>query len=459
MLKLTIVTAFALFLCSSPSSIHALPTSSASTTTTIVGQVPTVTNLQGVVDPHLFRQNLHQTFARYRFAPLGGNATSTMTLNGTTTNPQSSSMRRVPQKKRGEEQDLPTRIASAVITREPAIGLSTQYTAEMSFGTPAQTRHLLLDTGSSDLFIQDSCKQGAGCAGNYLWRKSSTFRDTGNTASLSYVSDSVTGRIVTDRVSFGGRTVEKQAFLSVPDSGTPGAAGNIGLGLNAQSNPAIGTPLIENLRATGQLGPYNSFSLRLDRDGNKAALNLGVWTGKGSFTLPYSKYKVMYPEVLGRWALEMKTLSVRPGYGEQWRGSIAVFIDSGSSSSFVPREAARIAHSKVEHFVETVPVPLQGQVYDVDIYFYPCDAKIDYAIEFAGGLSGSRDFRSDPRDQALGSDGNGMCQSMLNGVDIEYNGLKAGILGAPWLKSKDVLFYVGSDSSNTGATISIMDGL
>ena len=67
-------------------------------------------------------------------------------------------------------------------------------------------------------------------------------------------------------------------------------------------------------------------------------------------------------------------------------------------------------------------------MYDVDIYFYPCDAKIDYAIEFTGG-SDSRDFRSDPRDQALGSDGNGMCQSMLNGVDIEYSGLKAGTLG------------------------------
>jgi hypothetical protein len=64
-------------------------------------------------------------------------------------------------------------------------------------------------------------------------------------------------------------------------------------------------------------------------------------------------------------------------------------------------------------------------VYDVDIYFYPCDAKIDYSIQFTDW----RQFRSDPRDQALGSDGNGMCQSMLNGVDIEYNGLRAGILG------------------------------
>ena len=64
-------------------------------------------------------------------------------------------------------------------------------------------------------------------------------------------------------------------------------------------------------------------------------------------------------------------------------------------------------------------------MYEVDIYFYPCDAKIDYSIQFTDW----RQFRSDPRDQALGSDGNGMCQSMLNGVDIEYNGLRAGILG------------------------------
>ena len=91
---------------------------------------------------------------------------------------------------------------------------------------------------------------------------------------------------------------------------------------------------------------------------------MGILTGKGSFTLPYSKYNVMYPELLGRvgsfvwfglawldflfespfvlmsrffpdflqWALEMKRLSARPGYGEQWRGSVAVFIDSGSST-------------------------------------------------------------------------------------------------------------------------------
>lgn len=115
MLKFTIVATFALFLSSFPSLIHALPTSSASSST-IVGQVPTVTNLQGVVDPQLFQENLHQTFAKYRFVPVAdNNATSTLT-NGT----DSLRSRRVYQK-RGE--DLPTRIGLAVITEEPAIGL------------------------------------------------------------------------------------------------------------------------------------------------------------------------------------------------------------------------------------------------------------------------------------------------------------------------------------------------
>ncbi|GAA5975384.1 hypothetical protein JCM10908_005145 [Rhodotorula pacifica] len=414
MLHLTLAASLAL-LASCASLVHALPAPVVSDST-IHGDVPTISNADGTVNPHLLRRNLHQTFAKYSFGPL----TAAATTNSST-------------------------------RAEPAAGL---YTAGMSFGSPPQGRNLILDTGSTDLFIQEKCAQGAGCAPNYLPRSSATYRTTGRTTTLNYVSDSVTGRVVTDRVTFGGRTVENQAFLVVPDSNTPGASGNIGLGLNAHANPTIGTPLLENLRATGQLGNGNSFALQLDRTGNSAAVTLGLKTGPGAFTLPYSTYNVMYPELLGRWALEMKTVSSLDNKS-QWRDSVAVFIDSGAASSFVPRAAARVAHSQVEHQVETVQIPLQGQVYDVDFYFYPCNATIDYYIQFTD----SRTFRADPRDQSVGSDGNGMCQSMLNGVDIEYNGLKAGILGAPWLKSKQAIFAVGSDSSNTGATISFWDGM
>lgn len=64
-------------------------------------------------------------------------------------------------------------------------------------------------------------------------------------------------------------------------------------------------------------------------------------------------------------------------------------------------------------------------MYDVDFYFFRCDAQVNYSIRFTD----TRLFPADPRDQTVGPIGNGMCQSMLIGVDIELGGLKAGILG------------------------------
>lgn len=99
------------------------------------------------------------------------------------------------------------------------------------------------------------------------------------------------------------------------DSHTPGAAGNVGLGLNAQSNPKVrpgrtarlaysadakcsqfGTSLVENLRASGQLGADNAFSIQLDRTGNNAVLILGDTVPP----LPQRTHAVQYPELLGR---------------------------------------------------------------------------------------------------------------------------------------------------------------
>ncbi|GAA5882674.1 hypothetical protein JCM3774_002808 [Rhodotorula dairenensis] len=413
---------------------------------TLVGELPSVASANGNLDRELLLASIKHTFAKYDFSPT---SETTSNANATTT--------RFLAKRQGSDGRSavnlePSPIKLDVITLQPAAGL---YTAPMNFGTPPQSRPLILDTGSADLFIQDSCQQGSGCAGNFLWRQSSTYRDTGRTATLNYVSDSVTGRVVTDTVKFGDQTIEQQAFLVVPDSNTPGAAGNIGLGLSAHANPAIGTPLVENLRAKGLLGADNSFNLQMDRTGNKAAITLGVRTGQGALTPSQTTYNVLYPQVLGRWALEMKQVTAKgAAWPDQWRGSAAIFIDSGSSSSFIPRAAARAAHLRVEHTVETWPVPLQGQMYDVDFYFFPCDANINYSIRFTD----TRLFPSDPRDQSLASVGNGMCQSMLIGVDIELDGIQAGILGAPWLKSKSVNFGAGFDASNSGATISIADG-
>ena len=82
---------------------------------------------------------------------------------------------------------------------------------------------------------------------------------------------------------------------------------------------------------------------------------MGINVEAGAPTIPYMKFNVMYPDLLGRvsfwlgfaygvaarlvlmcrnatqWALEMKVLSSLPDRN-LWQGSVAVFIDSGSSS-------------------------------------------------------------------------------------------------------------------------------
>lgn len=61
----------------------------------------------------------------------------------------------------------------------------------------------------------------------------------------------------------------------------------------------IGTSFVENVRASGQLGQLNKFSLYLPRDGNRAELTLGCISSAtdGRFA---SKIQVMYPAQLGR---------------------------------------------------------------------------------------------------------------------------------------------------------------
>lgn len=91
------------------------------------------------------------------------------------------------------------------------------------------------------------------------------------------------------------------------------------------------------------------------------------------------------------------------------------------------------AHVTANATVETIQQTLQGQTYDVDYYFYPCDKNWGYNSVF--GPNRPLWHWTDQRDLSVGSDGNGMCQSALAGVDIEYNGLKAGILGGACSRS------------------------
>ncbi|KHJ86577.1 eukaryotic aspartyl protease, partial [Oesophagostomum dentatum] len=95
------------------------------------------------------------------------------------------------------------------------------YLGEVQVGTPGQNITLVLDTGSSNMWVIDEACKSPECNGkpesSYPKNKfktdaSKTFKKGSRTFSLTYGSGSCNGYLATDTVSFAGITVPKQEF-------------------------------------------------------------------------------------------------------------------------------------------------------------------------------------------------------------------------------------------------------
>lgn len=125
MLRLSAATSLALLCFSSLVDAHP---ATAPAETTITGVFPSVTNADGSVNPGLFRRNVAQTFAKYDFTP---RAKSSLIER-----PQKRTKGGFGKKKKRCTAGCEASITLDMITQEPAVG---EYTADVSFGTPAQT--------------------------------------------------------------------------------------------------------------------------------------------------------------------------------------------------------------------------------------------------------------------------------------------------------------------------------
>lgn len=110
------------------------------------------------------------------------------------------------------------------------------YSVSLSLGTPAQNFNVILDTGSSDLWVfasnaTESCENHA-CdfTGQFNALNSSTYHFIGNNYSIEYVSgDNATGNWGTDTLAIGPVTLENLQFAAV--SHTTSLSGILGLSL------------------------------------------------------------------------------------------------------------------------------------------------------------------------------------------------------------------------------------
>lgn len=104
---------------------------------------------------------------------------------------------------------------------------STWY-ASVEMGTPSQSFDLVLDTGSSDLWVS---------ADHYNSASSSSFKNSSTPFQITYGSGQVAGNLATDTVTLAGHTVNSQTF-AIADQVSQGlldgnVAGIMGMGFQS----------------------------------------------------------------------------------------------------------------------------------------------------------------------------------------------------------------------------------
>ena len=145
------------------------------------------------------------------------------------------------------------------------------YVGSITIGTPSQQFNVVLDTGSSDLWLAStSCPTCAGVP-TFDTSKSSTLQQPttstgqGQGVEIHYGSGEVAGVLAQDTVSMGGFTVDPQTFLVVTQMSTGLLDGDTSgiLGLAFQSLAATrATPFWLALTNAGQFAqPEMSFWL------------------------------------------------------------------------------------------------------------------------------------------------------------------------------------------------------
>ncbi|KAI9788211.1 MAG: Vacuolar protease A [Peltula sp. TS41687] len=132
--------------------------------------------------------------------------------------------------------------------------LNAQYFAELSIGTPPQNFKVVLDTGSSNLWVPSQQCNSIACYlhSTYDSSASSTYKANGSSFEIRYGSGSLTGFVSQDVVTIGDMLLKKQDFTEATSE--PGLAfafgrfdGIMGLGYDTISVNKIVPPFYNML--------------------------------------------------------------------------------------------------------------------------------------------------------------------------------------------------------------------
>ncbi|KXN89622.1 Vacuolar aspartic protease [Leucoagaricus sp. SymC.cos] len=309
--------------------------------------------------------------------------------------------------------------------------MNAQYYTEIGIGTPPQTFKVILDTGSSNLWVPSSKCTSIACFlhAKYNSHSSSSYKHNGTSFSIQYGSGSMEGFVSNDNVAIGDLTIRHQDFAEATKE--PGLAfafgkfdGILGLGYDTISVNHI-VPPFYNMIHQGLLDdPVFSFRLGSDEDDGGEAVFGGIDSNayKGSIHYVPVRQKAY-------WEVELEKISF--GDEELQLENTGAAIDTGTSLIALPTDFAEMLNTQIG-----AKKTWTGQ-YTVDCSKVPSLPELTFHF-------GGRAYPLKGTDYILNVQGT--CISAFTGMDINLPWGNLWIIGDVFLRRYFTVYDLGRNA-------------
>jgi len=320
---------------------------------------------------------------------------------------------------------------------EPIINFqNAQYFGEVGIGSPAQSFKVIMDTGSSNLWVPSSACRSIACIVHkrYDNSASSTYIPNGTALDLAYGSGSCDGILSIDTVTMQDAVIRQQTFGEMTHEGSVSFIagrfdGILGLGFPNLAADGV-TPVFQNMVSQG-IVDNAAFYTFLNRDPSSPLGGEIAWGAPnpahqgGDFTyVPLSRE--------GYWQVHIDGMGLSTGASVCEYGCEGI-VDTGTSLFAGPKKEVE----KIQNAIGATPIAA-GE-YSVD-----CDS-IPNLPSFNITLNGIQ-FELTGKDYVLevSAGGQSQCISGFLGMDLPPQiGIK-WILGDPFIGK----FYTAFDVAN-----------
>jgi len=309
--------------------------------------------------------------------------------------------------------------------------LNAQYYSEITLGTPPQSFKVVLDTGSSNLWVPGKSCTSIACFlhSKYDASASSSYKANGTSFEIHYGSGSLEGYMSQDTLTIGDLAVKKQDFAEATKE--PGLAfafgkfdGILGLAYDRISvNGAV--PPVYNMINQGLLAePLFTFRVGEQPDGGEAVF--------GGIDPSHYKGKIHYVPVRRKAYWEVELESVTLGDDTLELENTGAAIDTGTSLIALPTDIAEMINTQIG-----AKKSWNGQ-YTVDCN--TVEALPDLTFKFGG-----KPYTLSSTDYTLNVQGT--CISAFTGIDINLpDGGSIWIVGDVFLRKYFTVYDLGRDA-------------